>query len=207
MPFISQTPVIRHTSVIFLTLLPLLRLIYWGYSGDLGANPIEFITRYLGQWSLNCLCLTLAISPLQWCIRHYGTDSLKNSFRALVTLRRSLGLMVFFYASLHFLIWLWLDQNFNFTLMIHDIIKRPFITMGFISFVGLVPLALTSNQKAIKILKKNWLKIHKLIYLISITILIHFYWHKLGKHDFFIVSVYALVIFGLLFLRVLKLKR
>ena len=179
-------------------LLPLIRLIILGYQDDLTANPIEFITRSTGTWALVFLCLTLAITPLR---RLTGINQLINY-------RRTLGLLVFFYACLHFSIWFWLDHSLIFSEMINDVIKRPFITVGFLSFVLLIPLALTSNQWAVKKLKRNWARLHQLIYLVAPLVILHYFWHKSGKNDYFTVSIYGAVLLILLAFRLrLRLKQ
>ena len=130
--------------VFVLGLIPLLRLFVLGYLDDLTANPIEFITRSTGTWTITFLCLTLAMSPLSWI----------TGFSQWLQLRKTLGLFTFFYGFLHFTIWYWLDHDFNFTAMISDVIKRPFITMGFIALLIMSLLAITSNQAAMRLLGK-----------------------------------------------------
>ena len=174
--------------IISLGLLPLLRLVILGYQGDLTANPIEFITRSTGTWALVFLCITLAVTPLRKI----------TGLSQLLKYRRTFGLFVFFYASLHFSIWFWLDHDLSFTEMINDVIKRPFITMGFSAFVLLVPLAITSNDWAVRKLKRSWSKLHRLVYLIAILVILHYFWHKSGKNDFQTVGIYAAIIFSLL---------
>ena len=174
--------------IISLGLLPILRLVILGYQGDLTANPIEFITRSTGTWALVFLCITLAVTPLRKI----------TGLSQLLKYRRTFGLFVFFYASLHFSIWFWLDHDLNFSEMINDVIKRPFITMGFSAFVLLVPLAITSNDWAVRKLKRSWSKLHRLVYLIAILVILHYFWHKSGKNDFQTVGIYAAIIFSLL---------
>ena len=174
--------------IISLGLLPLLRLVILGYQGDLTANPIEFITRSTGTWALVFLCITLAVTPLRKI----------TGLSQLLKYRRIFGLFVFFYASLHFSIWFWLDHDLSFSEMINDVIKRPFITMGFSAFVLLVPLALTSNDWAVRKLKRSWSKLHRLVYMIAILVILHYFWHKSGKNDFQTVGIYAAIIFSLL---------
>ena len=123
----------------FISLLPLGRLIWLGFDNDLGANPIEFLTRSTGTWALVFLCITLAMTPMR----------LLTGWVAWVQWRRMFGLFCFFYAGIHFAIWFWLDQNINLQAMWADVVKRPFITMGFTTFVLLIPLALTSNHWAV----------------------------------------------------------
>jgi sulfoxide reductase heme-binding subunit YedZ len=171
-----------------ISLLPLVRLLWLGFYDDLGANPIEFITRSTGTWALVFLCITLAITPLR----------LITGWSALIKLRRMFGLFCFFYACLHFLIWFWLDQNLDLHAMWADVLKRPFITMGFTTFVLLIPLALTSNRFAVRALGRRWSLLHKLIYVIACTAIIHYWWHKAGKNDLQTVSIYGAIILLLL---------
>ena len=117
-------------------LIPLGRLIWLAYSGGLGANPIEFITRSTGTWTLVLLLVTLSITPLRKL----------TGYNALIKLRRMLGLFAFFYVCLHFTTYIWLDQFFELSSIWKDIQKRPFITVGFASFVLLIPLAATSTN-------------------------------------------------------------
>ena len=179
-------------AVFLLSLLPLARLIWLGMNEGLGANPIEFITRSTGTWALVFLCITLAMTPLR----------LITGSTVWIKLRRMLGLFCFFYASIHFSIWFWLDQNLNLQSMGADVIKRPFITMGFLTLVLLTPLAITSNQWAVHQLGRRWTLLHKLVYLIACTAILHYWWHKAGKNDLGTVSIYGAVIFLLLICRV-----
>jgi len=178
--------------IFLLALLPLDRLIWLGFTDGLGANPIEFITRSTGTWALVFLCLTLAMTPLRLV-----TNSI-----AWIRYRRMVGLFSFFYASIHFGIWLWLDQNFDLIDMLKDVVKRPFITMGFISFVLLIPLALTSTHWAQKKLGRRWIQLHRIVYLIAATVVLHYWWHKAGKNDFDTVTIYAIVLLLLLCWRI-----
>lgn len=179
------------TTVFLIALVPLARLIWLGSDEGLGANPIEFITRSTGTWALVFLCITLAMTPLRLI-----TDS-----TVWIKLRRMLGLFCFFYACIHFLIWFWLDQNLDLQSMWADVIKRPFITMGFLTLVLLTPLALTSNQWAVRQLSRRWTLLHKLVYLIACTAILHYWWHKAGKNDLETVSIYGVVILLLLICR------
>lgn len=183
--------------VFVLGLIPLLRLFILGYLGDLTANPIEFITRSTGTWTITFLCMTLAMSPLRSI----------TGFSQWVQLRKTLGLFTFFYGFLHFTIWYWLDHNLNFLAMISDVIKRPFIAMGFIAFVIMSLLAITSNQTAMRLLGGKWKMLHRFIYLIAILAVIHYFWHKEGKRDFTVVYIYTGIIFSLLFIRIPWIKR
>jgi sulfoxide reductase heme-binding subunit YedZ len=178
--------------IFLLALLPLDRLIWLGFIDGLGANPIEFITRSSGTWALVFLCLTLAMTPLR----------LVTNSTVWIRYRRMFGLFSFFYASIHFGIWLWLDQNFDLIEMLKDVVKRPFITMGFISFILLIPLALTSTHWAQKKLGRRWMHLHRIIYLIAATVVLHYWWHKAGKNDFDTVTIYAIVLLLLLCCRI-----
>ena len=173
--------------IFLLALMPLDHLIWLGLTDSLGANPVEFITRSTGTWALVLLCTTLAMTPLR----------LLTASLFWIKIRRMLGLFSFFYAAIHFLIWLWLDQNFDFISMLKDIVKRPYITMGFTSFVLLIPLAVTSNQWMQRRLGRRWSQLHRLIYVIACTVILHYWWHKAGKNDLQTVSIYAAIV-GLL---------
>jgi sulfoxide reductase heme-binding subunit YedZ len=178
--------------IFVLALLPLDRLIWLGFTDGLGANPIEFITRSTGTWALVFLCLTLGMTPLR----------LISHSTAWIRYRRMLGLFSFFYACIHFGIWLWLDQNFDLIEMLKDVVKRPFITMGFISFVLLIPLAMTSTHWAQQKLGRRWMQLHRIVYLIAATVVLHYWWHKAGKNDFDTVTIYAIVLSLLLCCRI-----
>jgi sulfoxide reductase heme-binding subunit YedZ len=154
-----------------LCLFPLARLLALGSSGGLGANPIEFITRSTGTWTLVGLLLTLSITPLRRL----------TGWTALVRHRRMLGLFAFFYASLHFITYIWLDQFFDLASVARDIVKRPFITLGFAAFLLLIPLALTSTQAMMRRLGRRWQQLHRLVYGIAILGVLHYLW--LVKQD------------------------
>ena len=178
--------------IFVLSLLPLERLIWLGFTDGLGANPIEFITRSTGTWALVFLCLTLGMTPLR----------LISHSTAWIRYRRMLGLFSFFYACIHFGIGLWLDQNFDLIEMLKDVVKRPFITMGFISFILLIPLAMTSTHWAQQKLGRRWMQLHRIVYLIAATVVLHYWWHKAGKNDFDTVTIYAIVLSLLLCCRI-----
>ena len=172
--------------------MPFLRLVIFTITDQLGANPVEFITRNTGDWTLYFLCITLAVTPLR---RLTGLNW-------LVRLRRMLGLFAFFYVSLHFLTFLWFDHFFDVEEMLKDVIKRPFITVGFGAFVLLIPLAATSTNAMIKRLGgKRWQLLHRLIYLIAPLGILHYWWMKAGKNDFSQPILFGLIVAGLLLLR------
>jgi sulfoxide reductase heme-binding subunit YedZ len=182
-------------TLFLLCLLPLARLAWLGANGGLGANPIEFITRSTGTWTLNVLLITLAVTParqlLQW--------------PALLRYRRMLGLYAFFYASLHFLTYLWLDQYFDWRAMLGDIVKRPFITAGFSAFILLLPLAATSTQAMMKRLGHDWQRLHRLVYLIACLGVAHYLW--LVKKDLSQPLLYAAILALLLGARLIAAAR
>jgi sulfoxide reductase heme-binding subunit YedZ len=175
-----------------LALLPLLRMAYLTLSDQL-VDPLEFITRGTGDWTLYFLCLTLALTPLRRL----------SGWNWLVRLRRMLGLYVFFYACLHFLTFLWFDHFFDLQAMWRDVLKRPFITVGFVAFVLLVPLALTSSNGMVRRLGgKRWQWLHRLVYVIAPLAILHFWWMKAGKHNFAQPIVFGSILGVLLLMRV-----
>jgi len=149
-----------------LCLTPLALLVY-GLSVDLGANPVETVTNTTGIWTLRLLVITLAITPLRWL----------TGLNALVNYRRLVGLFAFFYGSLHFLTYAFLDHQFDVTTMWEDVVRRPYITAGFTAFVLMLPLVLTSTTGWIRRLGgRNWNRLHKLIYVIAAAGVLHYYW-------------------------------
>lgn len=179
--------------IVFLAaLLPLARLVWFGFADRLGANPIEFITRSTGDWTLYFLCLTLAVTPLRRLLQ----------WPWLIRLRRMLGLFCFFYAVLHFTTFLWFDHFFDLGEMWRDVLKRPFIAVGFTAFVLLIPLAITSSNAMVRRLGgKHWQQLHRLIYLIAPLGILHFWWMKAGKNDFAEPIVFGLIVAILLGMR------
>ncbi|MBI3285334.1 MAG: sulfoxide reductase heme-binding subunit YedZ [Burkholderiales bacterium] len=175
-----------------LALLPFLRLAAFVALDKLGANPIEFITRNTGDWTLYFLCITLGVTPLRKLLQ----------WPWLIRMRRMFGLYVFFYASLHFLTFIWFDHFFDWQEMWKDVLKRPFITVGFTCFVLLTPLAITSTNGMIKRLGgKRWQWLHRLVYVIAPLAILHYTWMKAGKHDFAQPFLFGLVVAALLLLR------
>jgi sulfoxide reductase heme-binding subunit YedZ len=182
----------RFKPAVFLACLIPLALLGWkAYSAALGANPIEVITRATGDWTIRFLLITLSITPIRkltgrlWLIRY----------------RRMFGLFAFFYGTLHFLTYIWLDKFFNLHEMLHDIAKRKFITVGFTGFVLLIPLALTSTKGWIRRLGgKRWQTIHRLIYFSAIAGVIHYWW--LVKADIRAPLKYGVILAVLLAYRI-----
>jgi len=182
--------------VVFMTaLIPLFSLVSGAINNTLGANPTETMTRTTGDWALYFLLMTLAVTPLRqlsgqgWLIRY----------------RRMLGLFVFFYACMHFLTYIWFDQFFNVSEIITDIIKRPFITVGFICLMLLVPLALTSSNKMVQRLKKNWKRLHKLVYVISPLVVLHYF--MMTRADFLQPTIMLSILLVLLGYRLIQLRK
>lgn len=163
----------------------------WGiYTDALGANPIEAVTRGFGTWALNFLLITLSVTPLR---RYTG-------WNWLAPLRRMLGLFVFFYAVLHLTTYLWLDQFFDWNAIAKDILKRPFITVGMVCFLLLVPLAATSNNFAIRQLGgRRWRELHRTVYAIGLLAVLHYSW--MVKADLSGPLAYAAVLAALLGVR------
>jgi len=172
-----------------LCLLPFAWLLYGAIANTLGANPAEALIRATGDWTLRFVCITLAVSPLrQWL-----------DAPALARFRRMLGLFAFFYVSLHFLSYAWLDQGFDAAAIVKDIIKRPFILVGSAALLLMAPLAATSFNRAIKALgAARWQQLHRAVYATALLGLLHFFWMRSGKNDFNEVAVYAVVIAALL---------
>lgn len=179
----------RKPLVFLLCLLPLALLLWDGFHDALGANPIETITHRTGDWALRLLLVTLAVSPARRLL----------SWGWALRLRRMLGLFAFFYASLHFLTWLVLDQFFDWEAILKDIAKRPYITVGFSAYVLLIPLAVTSTKGMMRRLGRRWVQLHRLVYLIAVLGVLHYLW--LVKADYLQPVIYALVLAVLLGLR------
>jgi len=179
-----------------LCLIPLAHLLLNAWRDELGANPIEFITRALGTWTLNFLLITLLVTPL----RHV------TGLHWLLRLRRMLGLYAFFYGFLHLLTYLWLDQFFEWSAIAKDIVKRPFITVGFAAIVLMTPLAITSTKGMMKRLGgRKWTRLHRSIYAIAILGVVHYWW--LVKKDITQPLLYAVLLGILLGYRALRLAR
>lgn len=153
------------SGIFIVCLFPLLFLIVGLLTNQLGANPIETLTRTSGDWALRFLLITLTMTPLRWL----------TNWSEWIRLRRMFGLYAFFYACLHMLLYLGLDQFFDISEIVRDIIKRPFITIGFFSFLCLLPLAVTSTNKMMKRLGgKRWKSLHRLTYLVAGASCLHF---------------------------------
>ena len=171
-------------------LVPAAALVYWLFTGNLTANPIDFITDWSGTTALTLLVISLAVTPLR---RLTGWND-------VIKLRRMLGLFAFFYACLHVSTWTILDWFFDVASMAEDVVKRPFITLGMTTFLLLLPLALTSTAASIRRLGKRWTQLHRLVYLAAVTGVIHFWW--VVKADVREPRWYALAVTVLLTFRV-----
>jgi len=181
--------------VFVLCLLPLAYLVVGAAADSLGANPAEALIRAAGDWTLRFLCLTLAVTPLR----------LRTRTPQLARFRRMLGLFTFFYACLHLLAYGWLDMGLDVADIGRDILKRPFILVGFTTWLLLLPLALTSSNAAVRALGgRAWRALHRLVYLIAPLALLHFFWMRSGKNDFAEVGVYAAIIGALLLERLYR---
>jgi sulfoxide reductase heme-binding subunit YedZ len=172
-----------------LCLVPLARLVFGAVTSTLGANPIEAITRSTGWWALFLLMATLSVTPLR---KLTGANW-------LLRLRRMLGLYAFFYACVHFITFVWFDHWFDVGEIVKDVIKRPFVTVGFAAFVLLWPLALTSTNAMVRRLGRNWERLHRLVYLIAVLGVVHYWW--LVKRDLTEPILFSLALALLLGLR------
>jgi methionine sulfoxide reductase heme-binding subunit len=168
---------------------------------SLGADPVKKLEHECGQWALNFLLITLAVTPLR------GLASLPHltSLTHLARLRRMLGLFAFFYAVLHFTVYLALDLEFNFRTLFADIAKRPYITIGFAALVLLIPLAVTSTNRMMRRLGRRWQKLHRLIYVIAVLGVWHYYWQV--KRDVREPLIYAGILALLLAYRWARARR
>ena len=176
--------------VFFICLWPLYLITYQIFFNKLGAEPVDKIINHFGEWTLIFLFLTLSMSPLRKV-----TKSLK-----WINFRRMLGLFTFFYASIHMLSYVGLEYRFNFEPLLKDVIKKKFVFVGLSAWLLLIPLAITSTDKMMKILKSNWKKIHRLIYVISIFAVLHYIW--LSKTIFFKPLIFLIILIILLILRI-----
>ncbi|WP_081987065.1 sulfite oxidase heme-binding subunit YedZ [Methylotenera sp. G11] len=193
--FISKVPdrklVARLKFAIFLLcLIPLLRLFWLAFHDNLTANPVEFVERSTGYWSLFMLLATLSLSPIR----------LMTGRSWQLQYRRMLGLFMFFYACLHVTAYLWLDYAFDWADIARDIVKHPYVLVGASAFMLTLPLAITSNNAMIRLLRERWKQLHKLVYVIAILAVVHFLW--LVKKDLREPMLYAVILALLLAIRI-----
>lgn len=176
--------------ILFLVcLLPLCLLVLRTVGNDLGANPVETLTHDTGDWALRFLLISLAVTPLR----------LLTGKAWLIRYRRMLGLFAFFYALLHFIIYLWIDQGFLWSEIVADILKRPYITIGFAAFLILLPLAATSTKGMVRRLGKRWTSLHRLVYASALLAILHFIW--LVKADYREPGLYLFIFLLLMLFR------
>lgn len=173
-----------------LAFIPILRLVWLGVNDDLTANPVEFVERSTGTWALVFLLLTLSMTPIRLLFKQVWQ----------IQLRRLLGLWMFAYACLHITTYLWLDYGFVWADIAKDIVKHPYVIVGFTAYLLTIPLALTSNSAMIKRLKTKWKTLHQAVYLIAILAVLHFWW--LVKKDVTEPFYYAAVLMLLLGVRI-----
>jgi methionine sulfoxide reductase heme-binding subunit len=162
---------------------------------SLGANPVEQVLHTLGKTALNMLLITLAVTPARQL----------TGQNWLIRLRRMLGLFCFFYAVLHLLVYVTLDQGMDWEMLLVDLTRRPYITVGFLAIVLMLPLAITSTNRMQRRLGKNWLKLHRLIYPVAILAVVHYFWQT--KLDVREPIIYAIVLGALLLYRVVRWQR
>jgi sulfoxide reductase heme-binding subunit YedZ len=176
-----------------LCLEPFADLVWKGFHRQLTANPVEYIRNNTGFWTLVFFCTTLAISPLRQVLQR----------NELIRFRRMVGLFAFFYSMLHFVTYIWFEQSLDFGAMMDDVARRPFITMGFISFVLMIPLAVTSTAGMVRRLGgKRWQWLHRLVYASAIAGVVHYFWKV--KSDLTIPMRFAVVLGILLLYRVIR---
>ena len=177
-------------TVFLLSLWPIYIIAYQLIYNKLGPEPVDRIINHFGEWTLIFILLTLSMTPLKII-----TNSLE-----WIKFRRMLGLFAFFYATIHMLSYVGLDYRFDFEPLIDDVLKKKFIFIGFSAWLLLIPLAITSSDKMVRILKKNWKKLHRLIYIISIFGVLHFIW--LSKTIFFKPLIFLIILIILLLFRI-----
>jgi sulfoxide reductase heme-binding subunit YedZ len=178
-----------------LAVLPLVWLIYAAFFELLGANPAEALIRSTGDWALRMLCIVLAITPLR----------VSFGLQGIARYRRMAGLFVYLYVVIHLISYAWFDMGFVAADFGNDILKRPFILVGFSAFLLLTPLALTSFNRAIRFMgATRWQKLHRTVYLIGLLAILHFFWMRAGKNDFGEVGIYAAVLTYLLGWRIVR---
>ncbi|WP_353236633.1 protein-methionine-sulfoxide reductase heme-binding subunit MsrQ [Limnohabitans sp.] len=193
---------LRHPAawwaLLLMGLMPLAWLVLQTVQDQLGANPAEALIRATGDWTLRGLCVVLAVTPLRNLL----------GWPELARFRRMLGLLVFAYASLHMLSYAWFDMGLDVVDTLQDIVKRPFIWLGFSAYVILLALAATSFNRAMRWLGgRRWQLLHRGVYLVAVLAVLHFWWMRAGKQDFDEVLVYAAILAGLLGWRLLKMPR
>ena len=187
----ARAVALAKPAVFAAALIPFALLVSMIASEQLGPNPVETLNRFTGDWTLRFLLLTLAVTPLRGL----------TGGQFLIRFRRMLGLFAFFYACLHFLSWILVDKVFDWDEIVKDVVKRPFITMGFTTFLLLIPLAATSTQGMVRRLGgRRWRALHRLVYVAGVGGVVHFWW--LVKSDIREPLLYAAILAVLLGYRV-----
>ena len=181
-------------SIFFLSLIPFFLILYKIIFDKLGPEPVKEITHFTGEWTLLFIIFTLSMSPLKKITK----------LNIWISFRRMLGLFLFFYATLHMLTYIGLDYRFDWSPILNDVVKKKYIFIGFAAWILLIPLAITSSQKMVLLLKNNWKKLHRLIYVIAIFGSLHYIW--LSKTIFLKPLIYFIIILVLLALRI-KIKK
>ncbi|MBP8309137.1 MAG: sulfoxide reductase heme-binding subunit YedZ [Burkholderiaceae bacterium] len=177
--------------VFTLCLVPLARVLVLGWMDRLGSNPVEFVTRSSGTWTLVLLLTALAVTPVRRL----------TGWNWLARIRRMVGLFAFFYACLHLSTYVWLDQWFDWAAIALDVLERPFITAGMATWLVLLTLALTSTDRMVRRLGRRWQRLHRLVYLAGALAILHYAWHKAGKNLLLEPLIYGLILAVLLGLR------
>lgn len=185
MPVMSVKQFLKPTAFL-LCLVPLLLMVWNGFNNNLGVNPAETILDTMGNWGIYFLLITLSVTPIRKL----------TGWGGIIRLRRMFGLFGFFYVCLHLLSYVWFDQYFDWNEIVNDIIKRPFITLGFVTFLLLIPLVITSTNKMMLRLKKNWKKLHFLVYPIAVFATIHFFLMTRAdfRHPLLIAGILSLLL-------------
>ena len=178
------------TLVFFLSLWPIYVISYQIIFNQLGPEPVDRIINHFGEWTLIFILLTLSMTPLKKITK----------LVEWIKFRRMLGLFTFFYASIHMLSYVGLDYRFDFEPLINDVLKKKFIFIGFSAWLLLIPLAITSSERMVRLLKQNWKKIHRLIYIIGIFGVLHYIW--LSKTIFFKPLIFLIILVILLLFRI-----
>ena len=181
-------------SIFFFSLIPFFLILYKILFDKLGPEPVKEITHFTGEWTLLFILFTLSMSPLKKITK----------LNIWISFRRTLGLFVFFYATIHLITYVAVDYRFDWYQILNDVFKKKYVFIGFSAWLLLIPLAITSSQKMTKLLKHNWKKLHKLIYVIAIFGSLHYIW--LSKTIFFKPLIFMLIILVLLALRI-KIKK
>ncbi len=184
-----RTRIVFKASVWILCLLPLAVLAYRAATGDLGANPISFVTNWLGQWTFRLLLAGLALTPIR----------ILFGISWQISLRRLVGLFAFSYACLHFAVWIVVDHFFAWDQMIADVLKRRYITVGMLALTLLVPLAVTSTNAMLKRLGGlAWRRLHRLVYVVGVLASLHFLWlAKKGRTDQYLYATILTLLLGI----------